>query len=111
MTPTPQDSGVNESIPWLTALGGVCLFVARKYLAKINPWKLAQMLAVSLNEPLMQKHFGPVHARLDEGDKRMERIEDSVVLTRRVVDHLPGANEAHEAVKIEDAAQKRWEAA
>ena len=109
MSPTPNDTNVSDNIPWLTALGGLCLFAARKWIAKINPWKLMQMAAVSLNEPLMQKHMGPIHDRLDRGDERMGRIEDKVERVQRVIDHLPGASEAHEAVKIEDAAKKRWE--
>lgn len=112
MSPTPQDSGVNESLPWLTALGGIVLLGARKWiataLAKINPWKLMQMAAVSLNEPLMQKHMGPIHERFDQGDRRMGSIEDGVDRIKRVVDHLPGASEAHEAVSAEDKAKARW---
>lgn len=110
----PQDSGVNENLPWIAALSGLGLFAAKKWisvaLSKVNPWKLAQALAVSLNEPLMQKHMGPIHARLDDGDARMGRIEDGVTRVQRVLDHIPGAAEAHEAVRIEDAAKKRWEA-
>lgn len=110
---TPADSGMNEHIPWFAFIGGVGLLAAKKWIvswvSKANPWKLAQAIAVSLNEPLMQKHMAPIHARLDDGDKRMERIEDGVVRVQRVIDHMPGAAAAHESVKIEDAAKKRWE--
>lgn len=110
---TPQESGVNENLPWIAALGGIVVLAARRWtvnaLSKVNPWKLMQMAAVSLNRPLMQEWVGPIHARLDDGDKRMGRIEDGVERVQRVIDRMPGAAEAHEAVKIEDAAKKRWE--
>lgn len=46
-------------------------------------------------EPALEKHVGPV-------SKKVDRIA-------RVIDHMKGSQAAHEAVRIEDDAQKRWE--
>ena len=109
---TPNEGGFSDAAPWVAILGGLGLLALKSWISKmasnLNPWKLAQHLAVSLNEPLMQKHMGPIHARFDEGDRRMGAIEEKVTHVQRVMDHLPGADAAHEAVGAEDRARSRW---
>jgi hypothetical protein len=108
----PNESGISDAAPWIAILGGLGMFAAKSWIgktvSKINPWKLLQWAAGSLGEPLMQKHMAAVHTRFDEGDQRMGRIENGQNHIKRVIDHLPGASEAHEAVSAEDRAKAKW---
>lgn len=77
-------------------------FVCKRWLVKLNPFVLLQMGAVWLNEPLMRKHVGPV---MEEQKRQGEILERAC----RVIDKLPGADAAHDAVRAEDAIESRWE--
>lgn len=91
MTPTPQDSGADQPLLWGAVAAVLAVVIA--WAKRADP----RLILVWLNEPLMRKHIDPVNAKLDR--------------VCRVIDRLPGADDAHAAVSAEDTARKkRWEA-
>lgn len=93
MSPTPQDSGVDQPIFWtgIVALGAVVIAWAKR----LSPLSLVQGAATMVFNPVMEKHIGPVNRKLDK--------------VCRVIDHLPGAQAAHQAVRLEDQNHDQWE--
>ncbi len=88
---------------WWGSLGAICLLVFHKWLGKLNPWPLFQMAAESLTGPVVDKRFGPI--REDQ-----QKIKDMLSRACRVIDKLPGADEAHAAVRAEDEKERyNWE--
>ena len=82
---------------WWGALAAGCVIVFQKWVGKLNPWPLAQMLAESLTGPVMDRRIAPLHAKLDRAC--------------RVLDHMDGAEKAHAAVRAEDTKERfNWEA-
>ena len=81
---------------WWGSLGAACILIFHRWIGKLTPWPLAQMLAESLTGPVMDRRLSPMHAKLD-------RI-------CRVIDHMPDAEAAHAAVRAEDQKERfNWE--
>lgn len=91
MNPTNEGIGMAQNgVDWATTgiLGGIGIIVLA-WLKRVDP----RLALAWINEPTMR----PVHAKIDR--------------LCRVVDKIPGADEAHAQIMAEDERlKKRWEA-
>lgn len=98
---TPNET-TGTDIGLLAVLGTILAFIGKKWLAKLNPWPLLQRAMVSLSEPLMKAHIGPLIEKIDCHGEKIDRI-------CKVIDNLPGADDAHAAVLAESVRdQSHW---
>lgn len=99
MSTPPEMPDINPVWAAVVAIGAV--FFA--WVKKANPRPLVTAAVGFLFDPVVAKHLAPINAKLDRHDAKLDRV-------CRVIDHMGGANEAHEAVRAEDDARKaRWE--
>lgn len=88
-----------DTVQQWTLWGAVAAAVAllgKGLIAKLNPWALLQRMAESLTGPVMDKRLIPLTAKVDRAC--------------RVIDRLPGAEEAHAAIRAEDNKERmNWE--
>ncbi len=92
MTPTNENGLDGAGWAVLAAAGAVILAFAKK----LDP----RLILAWFNEPTMK----PIHDRLDSLDHKWDKV-------CRVIDKIPGAEQAHAAIHGEDEERrKRWAA-
>ncbi len=100
MTPTPQDSGFDVNPYWaaMVALGAVIVAWAKRF----NPKPMLNAFVEYTAGPVMDKRNAPLVAELKEHGHKLERVV-------KILDRIPEAVAASDAIRAEEAAKKeRW---